>query len=107
MRYSLKDPYVINFKFYQRNVYLNTWDIGRDLLTEGLDSDGAGEGDVIISGDEMDAVVTLASDDGVAHIVFSTPDLKKFLQMTYSAIPRQTEGNAIDWDYERAILFGS
>ncbi len=108
MRYSLKDPYVINFKFYQRNTYLNAWDIGRELLTEGLDGYiGEDYSDVLISADDVNTIITLSSDDGIAHIIFYTEDLKKFLQLTYSAIPRQTEGNSIDWDYERTILFGS
>lgn len=65
------------------------WVFSRDLLTEGLDEEPVGDGDVHIRrhwGDDQVREVTLASPDGLCTLLIEVAALRSFLSATWGYV---------------------
>lgn len=81
-----------------------TWVFGRELLDAGL-SAPAGEGDVRLwPFGPGRTVIEFHAPEGVAVVEFGTPDLGRFLQETYAAVPVADESRLLALDRGLAAL---
>ena len=110
LRYQPSDPYAIEATFRAADESIS-WVLGRDLLSEGLDSP-TGQGDVRVwpaarRGTERALVmIMLQSPDGQATLALDAVDLDTFLLRTYQAVPQGQESRHVDIDTVIASLLG-
>ncbi|WP_426566796.1 SsgA family sporulation/cell division regulator [Angustibacter sp. McL0619] len=100
LRYEASDPYAVEATFRAGEEAIS-WVLGRDLLSDGLQSE-CGEGDVHVWPTVEDGhtvvMLQLSSPDGSALLAADADGLEGFLARTYDAVPLGYEGDHLDVD---------
>lgn len=107
--YEPADPYAVTLDIALPDGDKRTWLFGRTLLADGMaQRAGAGGGDVVIWPCQNDELhITLRSPEGTADLHTVMDDVDSFLEMTYAAVPRGEELDAVDVDSELNEIFGT
>lgn len=102
IRYDPENPFELTFIFHHPIHWDVSWMIGRDLVSEGMESKSwVGAGDIsIIRQKPLEVSIRLRSgdNDGIATVHFAYKTLKAYLARTYQAVPAGSEGGRIDWN---------
>src|SRR3954451_18738859 len=108
LRYRPVDPYAVEATFRAGDEAIS-WVLGRDLLSDGLQSE-CGDGDVRVwpTVEDQRAVVMLqlTSPDGSALLAADAAGLEAFLSRTYDAVPLGYESEHLDVDRVITQLLG-
>lgn len=109
LRYEPADPLAVRISF-PPEISLDgaavEWTFGRELLSEGLLAP-AGDGDVRVRPCGPDrTVLELHVDEGIAMVQMATPDVRRFLERSYAAVPAGREPGHLDLDGGLADLLG-
>ncbi|MET7511865.1 SsgA family sporulation/cell division regulator [Streptomyces sp. NPDC005480] len=107
-RFDPESPLAVRVEFLIEGSRRVLWQIGRDLLQQGLHS-VSGLGDVRIwpaypGEGQATARLQLASGDMAALFELPVPPLAEWLEYTYELVPAGQELSAIDWDSATAGL---
>lgn len=109
MRYDESDPFALTFIFRQGD-HETTWEVSRDLVREGLDSEpGVGFGDIQIRRDSHNTIqIFLRPGADIQGTTVTAPrrSLKDFLRRAFALVPAGRESEHFDWDEldkERAL----
>jgi sporulation and cell division protein SsgA len=109
LRYDPRDPLAVGFVF-PAAVSLDgeevAWVFSRRLLDDGLHGP-SGEGDVRLRPcGTARTVLELHAPSGMARVEFPSDELRRFLELTYQAVPRDAEETAQDLERGLADLLG-
>jgi len=100
LRYCVDDPYAVSVAFQGPDEEV-TWVFARDLLADGLDRP-LGEGDVTIRPHRQDGrdvlVIGLASPDGAAELEADASEVRAFVDLCESVLPRGREHTVLNLD---------
>ncbi len=100
LRYCVDDPYAVSVAFQGPDEEV-TWVFARDLLADGLDQP-LGDGDVTVRPHRHDGrdvlVIGLASPDGAAELEADAEEVRAFVELCESVLPRGREHTVLDLD---------
>ncbi len=102
LRFCVDDPYAVSVAFQGPDEEV-TWVFARDLLADGLD-DARGEGDVTVRPCRREGrdvlVIGLVSPDGAAELEADPAEVRAFIELCESVLPRGQEHTVLDLDAE-------
>ncbi len=100
LRYCVDDPYAVSVAFQGPDEEV-TWVFARDLLADGLEKP-LGDGDVTVRPHRHDGrdvlVIGLASPDGAAELEADAAEVRAFVELCESVLPRGREHTVLDLD---------
>lgn len=107
MQYDETKPYELTFVFRQpcmdsdcEEMHETAWIAGRDLLSEGIDSETwTGVGDIRLRRNAHNSVeIYLSSHEGESVITIPRRPLKDFIRRTQALVRPGSESDQYDWD---------
>ncbi len=100
LRYCVDDPFAVSVAFQGPDEEV-TWVFARDLLADGLERP-LGEGDVTVRPERRETqdvlVIGLASPDGAAELEADAEEVRAFVELCESVLPRGREHTVLDLD---------